>query len=660
MKKNSLAYQAYYRYIDAASSTNGQGSRERLREAWKMYAGIYNGQWKPEVVAQLEAATIPIHTYNFVQGAVDTVKGHLLQSPIDARISTRVPGDTEEVSAMQTLLEIDMKMSKFEKQEATVLRDGLIQEGVMQLYVDFTDDLRGQIKFRAIDPNYITWSPAWITEDIADCEEAFRSEWLSAQQIKAIYNKKSEELDDAIRLAEQANSSSNWINDEDRIIDRSPEYFDRNRDKYRVIERIWIKEETERVVIDLWSGQEVKKRPKAIPAEVEVEDAVMEVALNAESSAESGEKDTRYVVRRKRIRKCYVTTVCPAISFELELAHGEYPLQCGQLPFAVWAMGSAHGERWGLPEILKDPQRVLNIRNSQITKALNNKINGSYKVESDAFDSAEGLTDFKKNANKSGKVHVLAPGANQAQKILPLNDGLDTSDLTQSLGTTMEMIKSLVQVVPLMQAQKQVGHDSGVLYEATRTDALVPFETLLDSYKTFKQCLIELYIKAAVDWYGTAPRLFFDTDRGVQVALNTPVPNPQTGEVEIVTLKDAKWYQTEMVMLRVGNARKVELIGQYGMLLKSTDIPAVRGALQLQIVELIDFPEEVKSMLRKQINDYISNQAAIQAAQTAEADAKAKQAEMATQPQPQAQPGAQAPQPGFMEQMAAQLGGAGG
>lgn len=656
MKDTTAANLAFYRYRDATSTDTMTASRQRLQDAWRMYAGVNLGQWHPDVAKQLTELRMPAHTYNFAQQAVDTICGHLLQSPIDCSISTRVPSDTDEVSAMQSLMDTDFQACNFDLVEQRWQRDSLIHHGILQIGVDTDTDPLGRIYVTNRDPNFFYASPSWVTEDFADCDECFVSEWLTPAQIKAAYGTKSEEIDELIVQQQESASSGSWWDEADKVAERSPDFYDRNRNRYRVIERHWIAEKSERVVIDLWTHREVpgKKPSKVSDA---APDVVWEAALNAEYSAEQGtDPKKRYVVKRKRVRKSMITTICPALGINLELANGEYPVQCGQLPFTIWSFGQAHGERWGAIELIKDVQATLNVRLSQITKMANNKVNNSLVVESDAFDDDAQRNSFRTNAQKPGYVHIVAPGTNQAQKIRPLNDGTDMSDLLQTSNLHMQMMRDLLNVVPMMNNPKKVGHDSGVLYESTRADSLIPFEKLLESYKSAKRKLVELYIKAALDWYGTAPRIFWDTARNVQVSLNIPMATP-TGEIKETKLGDASWYQIDMVMLRVGNARREQMLGQYQMLLKSTEVPAVRGLIQREIVNLLQVPEEAKAEIFSAIDEFVKAQNAMQSAQAAEAQAKAAQAAMAAQPQPQAPPQMLQAAP-YSEQMMGAGGGA--
>lgn len=645
LTKTEIAHRTYTRYSDAAKSPQLANARKRLARNWSYYAGIDDGQWSAALAQQMRDAGYPVHTYNRIFGAVNLIQGHLQQSPIDAELTTPIKADQEEVDVMQSLMEIDFTACSYDRQEATLIRDGLIKEGWVQVYPSFDNDLRGNVAIRALDPNCVFPSPSWISDNFSDCDELFRTEWATAEQISAIYNAKSNEIQQAI---ETYNASLQMPNATvNRIADRNPDYYDDIGGRYRIIERHYIKEQSVRVVVDSWTGSEVPKDDLPENA-TSLGDDALRIMLNLKK----GDKG-RFVITRKRVRTSMITTVCPGLGLDLVLADGEYPIQCGQLPFEGWAYSRVHGETIGIPDLLIDPQTVINVRESQITRLLNNKANQNWAVEAGAFanDNAR-IDDFRKRANKSGQTFVVEDGTNTQKKIAPLHDETITADLFQSTNHAHEMITTLANIGTILQPQAmQQGNESGVLFEANHAQAMVAFESIVDSLKRFKESLVRLYIKAAVDWYGTAPRQVFDPRSGEVLVINAPIPTPD-GASKMLTLRDAQWYGVQLVMRRLGNARKVTQMGQLAMLNRTITNPMAKAAIESQIIDLSDVDASMKEIAKaacmeqaKMMMAQTNAQTAQAQAVTTQAEAQAAQATAQAQPQPQAQA-----QPGMLPQ----------
>lgn len=644
LSKTELARRTYTRYSDVAKAPQLTNARKRLARNWSYYAGIDDGQWSSALAEQMREAGYPVHTYNRIFGAVNLIQGHLQQSPIDAELTTPIKEDQEEVDVMQSLMEIDLTACSYDRHEATLIRDGLVKEGWVQIYPSFENDLRGNVAIRAIDPNYVFPSPSWVSDNFADCDELFRSEWMTAEQVKATYNKKSSEIEQAI---ESYNASLAMPNSTiDRVADRHPDYYDDIGGRYRVIERHYIKEQSVRAVVDLWTGRELSK--DELPADAQsLGDDILKMMLTIKKG-EIG----RYVITRKRVRTSMLTTVCPGLGLDLVLADGEYPIQCGQLPFGNWTYCRVHGETIGIPDLLIDPQTVINVRESQITRLLNNKANQNWMVESGAFanDNAR-IDDFRKRANRSGQTFMVEDGTISQKKIAPLHDETITADLFQSTNHAHEMITTLANIGSILQPQAmQQGNESGVLFEANHAQAMVAFESIVESLKRFKEDLVRLYIKAAVDWYGTAPRQVFDPRSGEVLVINAPIPTPD-GASKMLTLRDAQWYGVQLVMRRLGNARKVTQMGQLAMLNRTITNPMAKAAIESQIIDLSDVDANTKELAKAACMEQAKMMMAQSQAQTAQAQAvtqqaqaQATQATAQAQPQPQSGLAPQAPQ----------------
>lgn len=630
-------WRKYRSYIDEDLRN---GNRPRLLENLDLYTGTEYRQWSGDAVSALTSQGRPALTFNLIQQVVDTVLGNLEQRPTDIQFQAVAPGEDEKVATLQSLYDYDYERGNFEYQKLTLKRDGLIHTGVLQIYIDTSIDYRGNVGLRPVHPSHVLIDPWWQTGDIRDIRQVFRAEWMDAEQIKAVYQLKSEVVDELIernRDIIETNTASI-----DKVADRSLEWYDQNGLRYRVIECCYMEDEDYDCVVSLDSGEE----------DEEATEKLRGMKGEAKATYKALLSETHEVIKMTK-RICKLFTFCPAIDRNLVLEDCDYPLQLGCVPFLVFSYKNVYGYRLGLPDVLRDAQQALNKRESLISHILSQAGNNNWLIESDTFKNPDGITDFQDRQSLGGQVFEVQPGSLERMGIKPLERQPIPGDLMNATTSVMDMIYRLSSVVPAMQGRQEGSQESGLMFESKQSQALVALDMLSKQLKLLDQVFADMYFKAAKQIYGGAPREIVDSKNQRVIKLNERVWDEDRGEVVIRNDVNAiDRFIVDIAEVRVGPGRRASELNKYSQMLPVISNPVIKAMLENQVVTLSEVSDEFKGLADKATKAYIENQLAQMSAGTANADAGKAQAEQLIQqvksgaPPQGSAPGGAPPSPG--------------
>lgn len=616
----SLTYNRFQSTVSSRelSSTFSRLSRNRL-----MYAGVDGGQWPADVIEVMQEAGYPIHTINFTQGLIDTALGHVLQSPTDVSISTTDPQAKQDVSVMQTLYDIDHASGEWAAEFKQCFLDGFIQRGWIQLLPVEDADVRGNVGIEAVDPAHIFVDPFWISDDPRDIREMFKSVWMTPESIKANYNLKGGEVDAAIdSFKDYASNNPSMIS---TLFDRSGEFYDSDEDRYKVIERHYIVDTVEDVIVDTYTGKQLT--PRQWPEEAkEMKGPVLKAWLASKFS-------DRFKVFSKTARKSKFITICPALGLDFCLERGDYPYQLGQVPFFPWSYRNVYGEPLGMVDLIADAQIMLNKRESQITKILNMRSAGNWSIESDAFDDDPAkLRDAQARITRTGEALIVTPGTNSQNKIKSLTDNFRIDDLRQQTQVIENYLQKVTNITPAMQGQLQSKQESGILYEQMQSQSMTVMEMTVDSIKNFMVSFGQAYIKAAISQYGEDPRELYDRYSGTRLVINQPQWDPQTNDIVYLNeLGDTDWYAVSINTRRLSEGFKKQRVTSYAAMLNAVTSPAARAVIEYEMIKLLDISDESEELLDRTFQSQYSSALMQQEAQKAQAQIMINQAQQPPQ-----------------------------
>ncbi len=160
----------------------------------------YGDQWDQDTKNTLDAQKRPYHTVNLVLSTVNAVLGEYIKSRQDISFAPMGKGAKQETAnALRFLFKQIAINNKSEHKEKMCFMDGLIQDrGYIYYYMDFSDNLDGEIREEVIEPTDVILDPGAQEYDPRTWNEVFISRWMTPDEIGALYGP---EFRDRVELA---------------------------------------------------------------------------------------------------------------------------------------------------------------------------------------------------------------------------------------------------------------------------------------------------------------------------------------------------------------------------------------------------------------------------------------------------------------------------
>lgn len=173
---------AYIRARDA-------GHMEWVEEARKFDDYYFGKQWDKDVADTLASQKRPSNTINLILSTVNTVVGDYIKSRQDISFQPMGKGANQETaSSLRFLFKQIALNNKSEQKEKQVFMDGIIQDrGYFYYYLDFSDNIEGEIREEVLDPTDVILDPGAKEYDPETWSEVFVSRWMTPEEIGALY-----------------------------------------------------------------------------------------------------------------------------------------------------------------------------------------------------------------------------------------------------------------------------------------------------------------------------------------------------------------------------------------------------------------------------------------------------------------------------------------
>lgn len=621
--------QEFRNYIDA---TPNAAERKRMLRNYDYYDGVDHRQWQDkDLVAQLAKDGKPAHTFNWIMGLVDSMVGHLMQAPVGIKFVAPGIGSKEQTDALQALYAMDSERDDYESKFYRWMTDTLIHTGVLQLTWDKSDDRLGNVGVIVRNPKHVVRDPYWNSGKMRDSRATFVYSWMSADQIKSTWRTKDAFVDAAI--SQYAYQTSN---NEPLQADRSQPYYDKDGNLFKVIEAHWCDTESVLEVLDTATGATIGKFSGPDY------DGYSKDTLQAAAALEN--PDWKVVSTEKPVSKIF--TFCPALSRDLVLEEGKYPLQLGRQPFLFFSYKEDYETRQGAVDKLIDAQDVFNKRQSMVSHALGGSTGaGVTLAERSVFNGdQEKIDDFQARITQNGQLIEVGDGALSEKRMREVNRPQIPMDILKSTEDQRVYLQDLAGITPGMQGYGDKSDESGKLYASKVRQAMIGLEMFSEAYKAKLREFARMYQAAAKQVYSGPSRKFIDAKKNEEFWINRTLVAPDGSVVKMQYVEEMPDYLVVVEEQRIGKANRESQIATYVELLRYVRNPIAVAMLETEIMRNLDFGEESTARFEKAANAWIEGQVAQVDAGKAQSSMVIKQAEQAMQPQPQQAP-AGAPQP---------------
>lgn len=447
--------------------------RDRAKESKQFRRGV---QWTNIDKKYLDEQRRPVLVFNKILQHVDATTGTQRQNRFDAIVKPVEENDFAKADIMNKVLNHIKNESNYEFIESQVFEDAVVMGvGWFGLRLDTRDNPDGEIIVIKEDPLKIMVDPNSRLFDISDAEFIIKSVFLTKEQLKRLYPKKANLIERNVLVSKKQitdTSEDSKINNMLLDISRDTDFVDNINRSVRVIEKWHWKYSTRNFIVNLATGENF-------------ESADSERAIQQQLQG-----DPVLRVIRKRDKKLHITTLAQHTIVE----DREYQIQIDAFPFVPIFFYKDDREVWGLVENLKDYNREINKRRSQMLAGLNKQVSGGYEYVEGTIDEARWRQnpDLRSVKGNLGNVRQI----NQPE----LSSGLFTYD--QYLNQDMQE----VGVSRSARGFQESAAESGRLFGLRVQQSNSKQQTFFDNLRLASKLVAEQLVKTAQQIF-TTPRI---------------------------------------------------------------------------------------------------------------------------------------------------------
>lgn len=615
------------------------GYFKRLYENRRMYEGIDGGQYFDNAYNTLVSKGIAPLTINLVKGEVRTKAGTLTDNPVKVSFETRQDKYSNISNVVQDLWDYNYNRGSFKDQIEQATIDGLIMIGFTKAFLDFTHDKKmGDFGIKRVSPRMVGIDPNWITNDFKDCKAIYEESWLDPYEIEHYYGKSSKKLREAQLFYDKLGTDTN---DDGIVAEMKKETsgdIDYQNGKFRVVEINYMEFVKKVDVVD----KEIDKR---IPISEYTEEELDVVRANT----------SRFAIESEYIESNKTFIFSPYFE-DLILYDDYHPFQLGCLPYQMFTYSLLDGTPIGLVDLLSDPQRNINKRESAITHSINTVSNNNYFAEQGAFPDPKARQNFQLKLSTGGNVFDVASGANSEGKIKLVEKAPIPTDMMKSSDRSVEHIKAIANSTNAVKGQGE-GRESALLFKNKVSQAMTVDSETFQLWDTFHKNMAESFWASYGKIYeGSYKKL--NMPDGREVVIND-ISIDQTGDVVVINnISDFPRYAFTIGRSKVGASRKQENLTLYHELKQGSTNPLMQVAYEKKMLEYMDLTDSERKELIEYADVFMKFQVAQMQSNTVQLKANEMQAQaMIQQLNAQMQ---QAGQPNPQNTFGSTLGGQGG
>jgi hypothetical protein len=388
---------------------------------------FYRGeQWDPSDKARLEAEGRPALTLNTILPTINTMLGEQMERRIDITFKAGRGGTENTALALNSITRAILDDNRYNEYEENVYADGLITgRGFFDVRMDFSQNMRGDVKITDEDPVDIIIDPEAKNADPATWNEVFISRWMTIDEIEEEYGEKfRDQLMTAASNASAEAAEDTFEYENSSFGDDAGDEFvdDRERGalkRVRVVERQYFRLHNCLHFVDLQTGD---LRP--VPYGTDEKEA----QTVAESYGLGLSKQ-----RRRRVRM--TTSVSEVLLYDDWSIYRSFTI----VPYFPYFR---RGKPFGVVENLFDSQNLLNKTSSQELHIVNTTANSGWVVQEDSLVDME-TSDLEERGAETGLVLTYKRGYEKPDKITPNSIPTGIDRISQKAAVTIRDISAV-------------------------------------------------------------------------------------------------------------------------------------------------------------------------------------------------------------------------
>lgn len=162
----------------------------QARELENFYRGA-GAQWREQDRAALEAEGRPAREVNMVLPTVNAAVGYQIANRMDVAFQPkRSPANEHTAKVLGKVLKHALDNTDYQWAETDAYRDGLIQQrGYLELRMDYTDSVNGDLKIETLDPMDVLPDPDAKSYNPDGWSDVLVTRWLTLREIEGLYGR---------------------------------------------------------------------------------------------------------------------------------------------------------------------------------------------------------------------------------------------------------------------------------------------------------------------------------------------------------------------------------------------------------------------------------------------------------------------------------------
>jgi hypothetical protein len=458
---------------------------------WQMNAeeafGFRDGwaQWKKEERDILADERRPALTLNIIKSHIDLIKG--LNEDIKQRyISTPVGiEDALLCEIVNNVVYWLYNKNDFEAEEDNAYESSLISgRGWIAMDYDIDENNMSDIKvtMTSIPVHEVRFDPAARKRDLSDASYVIHDKWLSLEDFVIKYpkfEKKAREAFDCDAwpkyqliddLGLESGQINNDINDESDYSDPLDiQYFDSKKKQMRVCHMEYWKYVKKYHVYEHQSG---KLTPVNMPWK----------EFKAGYAKAFPGKPLRY--ETTTVKEVWWLQFCG----EEILYNGRSPIKYpgfSMVPcFLFGDVSRRKGYHFGMVDLMKDPQREINKRSSQVLNLFNQQVQPGVYAEARAFAN---LDQAEASMKESGSITVLQDGAISQKRFQERTVPTFPSAILQMGEYAREMVRHITGINPDLLGMNDKRQEAGIVVQLRQQQGMAILKPVFKAYNVMRE-----------------------------------------------------------------------------------------------------------------------------------------------------------------------------
>jgi hypothetical protein len=544
----------------------------RHMEDMAFYWSIRNGQYTASALTTLTQQGRPILTFDLIAKHVDTEAGMLMQKPYEFHYESEFGQRDQDAYLANELRLRDKDLGKWARQKTWFLIDGLINHGIMELFIDYSkpDVPLGFLNWRRRYGTDFLFQHDWKTDDICDCKQIFEYQYMDPETILWTYGNTADKLDEI-----QAQLT---IWKQDRAAGKSPIArgpgflpFEKNG-KFLVIQMMELPRVRKSKLFNPMTGVFLDMTFGGKPQK----DLFLQLA------AQEGQQ---FVELPVTVRECRVKAFAPGLSYTTKLADGPHRLQVGRYPLVIWSpYRTEDGERFGRVAKYKDPQSVYNKKIATFLHWQMTAANGVTFINPGAFDDDTEELRYIREHNIPGSVFRTL----DSDKIKKEDPSKPPEHLLTLKDDALEYM-NYAGASPAAQGQSESAQEPGVVYNSKREQSVIGMEHMNQGIEHAELEMGDMYVTAFPQFYRNRPMTWKSKKDKMPVFVNTD----STNDISRLGRLGVRVSQAP-----VGTSLKRENLSLMAKLRQAAKDPVESSALGVEIMTLVpDLSEEKREKL---------------------------------------------------------------